>query len=757
MLPCGDFVNASERLAAGRLRNKLQAAEGPWILLSNLNHSPSATRRSDEIDLVAIGPPGVFVIEVKHWDATYLRKNGLITETEADRVDGKAKRVAGKLRARLDPRFVQARLLLTRGDVKFPADRRPRARGVSVFGLPEWAELLAVSGRVQLTADQVELAATLIAPAAKVALTGDLRAFAGLINLERVSETTDAFHRIYRGQHATRRDRVILHLYDLSASDDKRAEEYARREFDTIQRWQKSPYVPSLLDSFQEVEGYPGELYFFSLVDPAAPTLRQRQEDADWDTAARLAYACAALKALDVFHNPTDPEQSQLLHRQITPETMRVRHDGRPLFTDFSLSRLTDATTVSTAAVEFGAMAPFVAPELQTGGLTAATARSDVYALCATLATIFEGDNPLAKQAHQYLLQGCSAEPEQRASLTDLAAELEDMREAEHTPPPSLPLPAPEYWDEDTVVDFQNSRYKIVSRLGQGGIGQTFKVVELDAHSDEKFGTYVAKLVRHAEDGEAALRAYRKVRAHTTHPHLSVIHEIAPNWAADRFVSLMKWVEGMALNDLIGVLPLHAEDLGEESPEALALRWLDDLCGALGELHRVGLVHGDVSPRNVIVQGGEVTLTDYDTVTETGGTPRGGTPPYASPGVQSRSVISPSDDIYSLAATFFYLLYDSEPFVYGAEHLKERGLNWEGLSGFERLRPFLDRATHPQASERFADAFTARQFLLTFTAERDAVRQSQDEIRPPVLSPNTVPWLKMLLSAGVIQSDALRK
>ncbi|MCC8993872.1 MAG: hypothetical protein LM550_09345 [Candidatus Contendobacter sp.] len=47
-------------------------------------------------------------------------------------------------------------------------------------------------------------------------------------------------------------------------------------------------------------------------------------------------------------------------------------------------------------------------------------------------------------------------------------------------------------------------------------------------------------------------------------------------------------------------------------PEALALRWLLELCAGLGELHQHGLAHGDVSPRNIIVQGGTVVLTDYD-------------------------------------------------------------------------------------------------------------------------------------------------
>ncbi len=305
-------------------------------------------------------------------------------------------------------------------------------------------------------------------------------------------------------------------------------------------------------------------------------------------------------------------------------------------------------------------------------------------------------------------------------------------------------MPVPDYWDEDTVVPFQNSRYKIISRLGQGGIGQTFKVVELDVHSDERFGAYVAKVVRHREDGDTALRAYRQVRAHTTHPNLSVIHEIAPEWQPNGFVALMRWVEGMPLQDLRGVLPLHAEDLGEPSAEILALRWLAALCAALGELHRAGLVHGDISPRNIIVQAGTVVLTDYDKVTEAGRPARGGTPGFASPSVQNRSIIRPSDDVYALAASFFHVLHDRDPFPRG----QEQGLDWEGVTDYERLRPFLERATHPRPEDRFADALAARQWLLNLQAELDNTGEvAAPPEPPPLLTQNTAPWLGNLLSA----------
>ena len=69
-------------------------------------------------------------------------------------------------------------------------------------------------------------------PRSRIAIDGGVRRFAGYVNLELQSPKNERFHRIYKGSHPTRRDRVVLHLYDLSASDDKNAAAKARREFD---------------------------------------------------------------------------------------------------------------------------------------------------------------------------------------------------------------------------------------------------------------------------------------------------------------------------------------------------------------------------------------------------------------------------------------------------------------------------------------------------------------------------------------------
>ncbi|MDO9225284.1 MAG: NERD domain-containing protein kinase family protein [Pseudomonadota bacterium] len=741
-IPCGAAVNASEALAIEKLKNKLQGISGPWVLLSNLSHSSHASRLSDEIDQVVIGPPGVFVVEVKHWDAAWLKQNPQTVDNEADRINDKAKRIAGKLKTAFDPGFVAPRLLLTRGGTGMQVGQRIKHRGVPVFGLGEWRELVEADAAVQLTSEQIERAALVLEPSARASLTGDLRSFAGLINLERIPTLDAPFHRVYRGQHPTRRDKVVLHLYDLSAADGKDAENRAKREYEVMQHWQKSPYLPSLLDSFQEAERYPGELYWFSMVDPAAPTLAERAQDAHWSLDDRLRYAREALSALAGFHQPVEAGLPCLVHRRITPQTLRVRHNGRPLFTDFSVARLDQALTISLAPEDFGEDTPYVAPEVRQGGLAAADARSDIYALCASLMPLFAGDEARAREARQFLEQGCAQNPEGRESLADLAAVLE--RNTAPIAQAQPELPAPEYWDEDTVVPFQNAKYKIVSRLGRGGIGQTFKVVEVDASSDERYGTYVAKLIHHEADAEPALRAYRKARAYTVHPHLSAIHEIAPDWRADRFVALLKWVEGMPLADLAGVLALHAEELGETSLQDLVLRWLRDLCDALWALHQVGLVHGDVSPRNLIVQGGEVVLTDYDTVTNAGSAARSRNPLYASYSVESGAAIQASDDLFALAASFFHVLFEREPFNFAGQRIKNRGLNWEGLesAGLERVVEFLNRATSTIEANRFTDARVALAFLAPTPSGTVEPR-----LPAPTYSENTAPRLAELLSA----------
>ena len=555
-------------------------------------------------------------------------------------------------------------------------------------------------------------------PKTKLSLEGDIRTFASLTNLELISPKSERFRRVYKGVHISRRDRVILNLFDLSASEEKKAFEIAKQEYETLQRLQKSPYLPRLLDSFQDAPEYPGEIYFYSVIDPITPNLRERSLDNNWPIDERLSAALKCIIALNELHNPSDIEFPPILHRCLTPANIHLKASGQPIFTELALAKLPNGT-ISPYAVSFAGKEQYVAPEILINGIGAADSRSDIYSLCKSLHVLFDGIGNGALPTIKLLEKGFAENPDKRISLGELAEGFGELMTATMQPKveheEGMSMQPVACWDEDTEICFQRQVYKIVNKLGSGGIGATFKVVHIDIRDKSEFGSYVAKVIFNEEDGEAALNAYRKTRPHSVHRHLIAIHEIAPKWERNNFVALMKWVEGIPLSDLTGVMPLYTEEIGEVSLESRILQWLIHLCDALGSLHTVGLVHGDVTPKNIIVSGGDITLTDYDSVTASGSEPRFFTSLYCSSHVHQRKYIEPSDDIFALAASFFHVLFDKEPFRFGAELRKDKGFNYEEIDmhDFPFVKKFFDKAVNPDGTKRFSNGIEAMNFLNT--------------------------------------------
>jgi serine/threonine protein kinase len=732
---CGPAANESELKAFEYLKTRLQSEPGEdeWVLLTNVAFSVTNQLQSDEIDIVAIGPPGAQVIEVKHWTAQWFDAHSTEVSDEADRVTNKARKIGTTLRKVIPelPR-VDGSILLTQDPSKVRRLTSQPVRGVSLYTLNEWKAAAGLNAQPVLVAWQVKRLASAIQPRTAVALDGSLRRLAGYINLELQTAKDERFHRVYRASHPARRDRVMLHLYDLSASDDKNPEAKARREFEALLRLQLYTWAPRILDSYQEAPGYAGEMFFFTIVDPAAPSIEERKSDNSWTARNRAAFVRNTIRALAELHR-SDSNETPIIHRNLTPRTILVKYDNTPILTGFERAKLPSEASLASSSLPSGSYLATVAPEVQAEGFAAADARSDVFSLCACLQDLFRDcdDEELSERAGRILERGLADEPSERAALSDLDAAFAELL-GHALPPPEAP-PA-RFWTEDQVVRFRDRDYRIVARLGSGGVGTTFKVIEIDRSTDEDQGTYVAKVAYSLETGRRALKAYSLVRSHLAREKaLSTIFEVANEWQENQFLALMTWVSGAPLADFNGVFPLLAEEQQETSPEALALRWLRLICQALDVLHRNGLIHGDVSPRNLIVSGSDLVLTDYDFVSKIGEALEGpGTVVYCSPSYQEKRPASASDDIYALAATFFHVIFEREPFQYGGQLEKKRGLNWEGLDtkDYPVLRQFLDKATHPEPTSRFANVADAVA----------ALQANQTSTPPTVLSPAPEPF-----------------
>jgi tetratricopeptide (TPR) repeat protein len=227
---------------------------------------------------------------------------------------------------------------------------------------------------------------------------------------------------------------------------------------------------------------------------------------------------------------------------------------------------------------------------------------------------------------------------------------------------------------EATLRSALDGRYTIEHELGRGGMSVVFR-----AHDCRHNRPVAIKVLK--PELSAALSAERfhreiEVVAGLTHPHILPLHDSGEVDGLLYFV--MPYIEGESLRAQIereGRLPISH-----------ALRFAEEIAGALGFAHRNGVVHRDVKPGNILLSDGHALLTDFG-VARLAGSPDGeltgtgfalGTPAYFSPEQASgEHEIDGRSDLYSLGCLLYEMLTGTPPFA--APNL--RGLITQHLIG----------------------------------------------------------------------------
>ncbi|MDD9954044.1 MAG: serine/threonine-protein kinase [Candidatus Woesearchaeota archaeon] len=317
---------------------------------------------------------------------------------------------------------------------------------------------------------------------------------------------------------------------------------------------------------------------------------------------------------------------------------------------------------------------------------------------------------------------------------------LEEARKNAHTPQrrPSE-LRAGEEWS------LRPKRYKILEKLGEGGMGETYLAEKSDdagieGENGEPTMPAVLKLATEVTQ-EAVLASVRELEAlvRVNSPHVVDVHDfgIISDGKKLRFYIDMEVAKGKPIDEACA-------GLSYKRLSRIANKTLD----GTGAINRAGLLHVDLKPDNIFVHGGDVKILDLGLASSIEAAPDPqflkGTLAYMSPEQLMNKPLTPASDIYQWGMVWYKILTgedlrdgmsltdivqsihneDTYTVAYGRaiQNMREKADKLRPLSMFQwrerRMRDMLiekvqqaltyDRGIRPQAADRLSESITKR-------------------------------------------------
>ncbi len=325
------------------------------------------------------------------------------------------------------------------------------------------------------------------------------------------------------------------------------------------------------------------------------------------------------------------------------------------------------------------------------------------------------------------------------------------------TPLPDSPVvPAP----RDSVAPQQLGHYRIVRRIGRGGMGDVYLGFEEELNRQVAIKVLPVELARN-EDLVNRFLAEAAAIAKIAHPHIVPIYFIGHD--AGRHFYAMQYVEGESLDRLLMQR--------RQFPTKQALAIIEQCLTGLEAVHQAGLIHRDIKPANILIDRNtqRALVADFGLVKagEGGPTASGvvlGTVDYMAPEIARGQKADARCDQYAVGVMAYQMLSGRLPFSGDTPTAVLFQHAYESAPRLREVAPdvpppvadFVDKLMAKSPADRYANCTAARAALRrALSGKATATNRSaptDDQLGPALSDPELVlagiaspqPWWRRL-------------